>query len=281
MDDATKNEAPSKPRPYVNPCKDPSELAWDPVALEQYTLGADGSPVRAGDSFAIVRPGHERWPLGHASDVYVPTSHRRTVSMVKEACGLTVQPSGRPLMSGHGYQVAHAFSAVGESIAEVGGKPFRSRLVIVHDHTGMHALKARMVCYVGDDALGSIVGARAIHVAENPQRWRVEIESMVERTAKAQGAVLKLIAAASKLALSEADKAQLTAYGVTPARGQWQSTLLESMIAYMRGSQSRSTWGVWSRRLQDDAVVAMVKILGRKEYGSPLDEALGGRRYGG
>jgi hypothetical protein len=40
------------------------------------------------------------------------------------------------------------------------------------------------------------------------------------------------------------------------------------------------TWGVWARRLEDDGIMAMVKILGPKKFGVALDLALGGNRYG-
>ena len=38
---------------------------------------------------------------------------------------------------------------------------------------------------------------------------------------------------------------------------------------------------MYERRLDDDAIRAMVTILGAKQFGVPLDLALGGRRYGG
>jgi len=279
MNDAA-NKIERKPRPYIVRVDDAADLAWDPVAVEQYTLGSDGAPVRSGDSYAIVRPGHERWPLGHVSDVYVPTSHRRTVAMVREACSDRVELAGRPAMSGHGYRVVHGFKIIGEAVAEVDGKPFRSRLLVIHDHTGLNALRARMVCYVGEDALGSVVGARAIHVADNPARWRVEVEGMVERSQAAQAAVVAVLEAAAKVPITEADKATLTALGVNPARGKWGSTLLQSMIEYSRGSTTKQTWGTYERRLKDDMLSAMVKLLGKAKYGNPLDAALGGKRYG-
>lgn len=37
---------------------------------------------------------------------------------------------------------------------------------------------------------------------------------------------------------------------------------------------------IWERRLNDDAIMAMVKVLGPKKYGVALDLALGGNRYG-
>ncbi len=268
-----------RPRPYVK-AFDQKDLNWDPEALEQFTV-VDGENVRAGDSYAIVRPGMERWPLGHVSDVYKPTSHRHTVDMIVESSGDSVEPHGKPLMSGHGYRVVHQFSVKNADAAKVHGLPVTSVMTVVHDHTGLHALKARMVVYVGNDSLGSIVGSRAIHVAENPERWRLEVEGMVERSKKAQTALLALLEAADKFVLGDADRAQLTALGVKPAGKDWGVTLLDSMVRYHRGHAKEITWGVWERRLTDDAVMAMVKVLGRKKFGLPLDEALGGHRYAG
>jgi len=271
-----------KPRPYVK-AFDQSDLDWDPVAREQYTFiddVNDGNPIRSGDSFAIVRPGYERWPLGHVSDVYKPSSHRHTVDMLLEAASAEVEPFGRPLMSGHGYRVVHEFSIKKEDPFQVHGLPVTSRLTVVHDHTGLHALKARMVVYVGETTLGSIVGARAIHVAENPERWRVEVEAMVERSRKAQEALTALLVAADKFVLGDADRSLLTALGLKPAGKEWDVTLLDSMVRYHKGGNKDITWGVWERRLNDDAIMAMVKVLGPKKFGVALDMALGGNRYG-
>jgi hypothetical protein len=41
------------------------------------------------------------------------------------------------------------------------------------------------------------------------------------------------------------------------------------------------TWGVFERRLNDDAIRTAVKVLGVAKYGRMLDEALGGKRYSG
>ncbi len=276
-----------RPRQTMLRCTQ-EDLNWDPVCRPQFTFvdgeqGDHPEAVRSGDSFAVVRPGHERWPLGHVSDVYKPASHRRTVDMILDGSGEKVEPFGSPLMSGHGYRVVHEFAVKKEGVKVVDDLPVTSRLTIVHDHSGLHALKARMVIYAGDDSLGSVVGARAIHVSENPERWRVEVDSMVERSRSAQDVLVDLLSAASRFALSEADKAQLKALGVKPAGKEWGATLLQSMILYHRGGarKAQTTFGVWQRRLADSAIVAMVKILGVKKYGVALDLALGGNRYGG
>jgi hypothetical protein len=270
-----------KPRPYVKSF-DQSDLAWDPIAKEQFTvLEESGEVVRSGDSYAIVRPGMERWPLGHVSDVYKPSSHRHTVDMLLDAAGSEVEPFGRPLMSGHGYRVIHEFSVKKQDAVQVHGLPITSRLTVIHDHTGLHALKARMVVYVGDTTLGSIVGARAIHVAENPERWRVEVEAMVERSRNAQEALTELLVTADKFVLGDADRSLLTALGLKPAGKNFGVTLLDSMVNYHKGGNKDITWGVWERRLNDDAIMAMIKVLGPTKYGVALDLALGGKRYGG
>lgn len=270
-----------RPRPTVTAVDvDGEELAWDPETREQFTF-VDSEAIRSGDSFAVVRPGHERWPLGHVSDVYKPTGHRGTVKMVKDACSDLVKPFKKALLSGHGYKVAHQFHIVGEEKGDLHGLPVTSRLTIVHDHTGLHALKARMVVYVGNDSLGSIVGSRAIHVANNPDRWHTEVEAMVSKSIKAQEALMVLLKAADKHVLTEADKAMITADGVNPPGGEWPGTLLDAMVKYHKGHNADLTWGVWERRLDDAAIRSMVRVLGSSVYGRALDEALGGKRYSG
>ncbi len=271
-----------RPRPIVTAVDvDGEDLAWEPECREQFTFLENDAPVRSGDSFAVVRPGQERWPLGHVSDVYKPTGHRGTVAMVKEACSETVRPFKKALMSGHGYRVAHQFHVNNEAKQSLHDLEVTSRLTIVHDHTGLHALKARMVVYIGNDSLGSIVGARAIHVANNPEKWRVEVEAMVAKSNKAQEALMVLLKAADKHVLSEADKAMITADGVNPPGGEWPGTLLDAMVKYHKGHNTEMTWGVWERRLEDSAIRTMVKVLGTSTHGRALDEALGGKRYSG
>jgi len=269
-----------RPRPIVKEASE-ADLDWDPCALEQFTFPAesDGREERSGDSFAVVRPGHARWPLGHVSDVYKPTGHRHTTKMVTEACVDMVKPAGA-VMSGHGYRVAHNFSVLNQDTVNLHGLPVTSQLTVVHDHTGLNALRARMLVFVGKDCLGSFVGARAIHVAANPEKWRAEVEAMVAKSMKAQDALLAVLRAADTHVLTEADKALLVTLKVNPPAGVFAGTLLDSCVAYFRGKNSELTWGVYERRLSDDAIRAMIVILGAKKFGVPMDLALGGKRYG-
>ncbi len=287
-----------RPRPIVTEVTE-EELAWDPVAVPQFLgtpeahaaastgdaekddLVLNGEVTRSGDSYAVVRPGHGRWPLGHVSDVYKPTGHRGTTAMVTEACKEMVRPFKKALMSGHGYRVAHQFHVLGEDKGDLHGLPVTSRLTVVHDHTGLHALRARMVVFVGNDTLGSFVGSRAIHVAKNPEKWRLEVEAMVAKSMKAQDALMDILKAADTHALTEADKVLLTTLKVNPPADAWGLTLLDSCVKYFKGKNTEMTWGVWERRLDDDAIRAMVAVLGAKSFGVPLDLALGGKRYGG
>jgi hypothetical protein len=270
-----------RPRPIVKEVDvNGEELAWDPETREQFTF-VDGTAVRSGDSFAVVRPDYERWPLGHVSDVYMPTGHRGTVAMVKEFCSEAVEPRKTAYMSGHGYRVAHEFDVKHMETDILHGLPVTARLTIVHDHTGLHALKARMVLYVGKDAIGSIIGARAIHVANNPARWQMEVQAMVEKSILAQDMILTALKAADSHVLTEADKAFITAEGVNPPGGEWPLTLLDSVVKYHKNRNSDMTWGVWERRLDDSAIRVMIKVLGTATFGRQLDEILGGKRYSG
>ena len=66
-----------------------------------------------------------------------------------------------------------------------------------------------------------------------------------------------------------------------PAGKDFGVTLLDSMIRYHKGIAKDITWGVWERRLSDDAIMSMIKVMGPKKFGVALDLALGGKRYGG
>ncbi len=112
------------------------------------------------------------------------------------------------------------------------------------------------------------------------ERWRVEVEAMVERSRNAQAALTDLLVAADKFVLGDADRSLIAALGLKPAGKEWGITLLDTMVRYHKGGNKDITWGVWERRLNDDAIMAMVKVLGVKKFGVALDMALGGNRYG-
>lgn len=270
-----------RPKPHVRAVKQ-EELDWDPICLPQFTL-VDDVPVRSGDAYAVVRPGHERWPLGHVSGVYRPSSHRSTVNMLLEAAGDKIEPRVA-LMAGNGSRVMHEFRTTRSPSENAARMDLCTSLVVVHDHTGLHALKARMVIYSGKNVLGSLVGARAIHVAEQPEQWRAEVETMLTRSESIENVVVDIVEAAVRVPIGPAETLLLESQGIKMPK-PWPSNLLDVVIGYhhpiAKGKDKGESFGIWSRRLNDTALVACVEILGKKEYGVRLDLALGGMKYGG
>lgn len=278
-----------RPRPIVR-LANPTDLDWDPEVRPLYSL-VDGVPVRAGEEMAIVRPGLERWPLGRVSDHYRPTSHRASMAAVRAYAADLVQPNGI-VIAGHGYHVAHGYTI---THTEQGARvelpgiddqllaPVACKIVIANDHSGQGAMRGCLVVYCDGSPLGSIVRNRALHVGAQPDRWHADIGSMAETAVVAQDALLHLLeACANRRIETDADLDLLTAHGlVQGVRGPRPTTVLDAMRKWHQPRSGQITWGVWERRLDDVAILAACKILGRRLYGGPLDIALGGHRYGG
>lgn len=277
---------PSKrPRPVVNRIRNERELAWTPGAHPLYSV-IDGANVRAGESFAVVRPGWERWPLGIVSDHYRVVDHNVTRRQILEGAGdrVTRVTLGAAVQAGHGYHVAHAYEIRHMEAASVDGAPVKSRLIVAHDHTGAGALRAAMVVYVGPDPMGAVVRARAMHVATQPAMWAAEIDSMIEKSILVQDALLDLLRAAKARELTDTDREWIASKGIVSKKGKSAATLFDAMQSWFAGNVSASkmmTWGVWERRLDDEAIRVMCELLGLARYGTPIDDALGGgRRFG-
>lgn len=284
---------PSKrPFPVVRVVKDDAELAWEPEAMPLFSCadvsnlenGTTDGPslaplVRAGEAFAIVRPGWERWPLGIASDHYKVTSHVRGNAAILSACTDTIEPNGR-VMAGHGYHVAYGYFVRHLQAASVDGARLMSKLIVAHDHTGMGALRAAMVLYLGGDergrgadAIGAIVRSRGLHVASQPQIWQGNVDAMIERAILAQDAVIDLLRAASVRELAKEDREFFKRRGIVVRDSA--VTALDAIKAYHRGYTRNTSWGVWERRLSDDAIRAVVVLLGASTYGAAIDAAMG------
>lgn len=286
----------SRPRPIIRPVRNPKHLAWEPVSrplfveVESSDGQAETSVVRAGEAFAIVRKGWERWPLGIVSDHFkVNVNHVTTDRDIRAGAELQVRPTSA-IMSAHGYHVAQSYELTNlkpEVLED--GTLISSRLVVAHSYSGHEAYRACMVVYVGQQALGTVVSSTAMHVASQPQRWASDIEAMKEKSIIAQMLLADLFKAARECKLTEKDleafvkankKAGFTARSVKKAQN-----LLEAVTNWHEGTvrRDRMTWNIWARRLNDDGIFAMLRWLGVdavKKIGVELDLCLGGRRYG-
>lgn len=269
-----------RPRPVVRRVKSEADLAWSPEALPLYSV-VGGENVRAGESFACVRPGWERWPLGIVSDHYKPIDHNATRRSILEGAGDRVALCAA-LQAGHGYHVAHSYDVRHMQADSIDGAPVKSRLVVAHDHTGAGALRAAMVVYVGPDPIGAVVRARAMHVASQPTIWSGEIDGMIEKAILVQDVLLDLLRAAKERKLEDADREWIAKRGIVSRKGKKAETLFEAMQCWFAGNvdAKKMTWGVWERRLDDAAIAVMCEFLGRARFGTPIDQILGGRRYG-
>lgn len=262
-----------RPRPIVRRATE-EDLAWDPIAVEQFTV-VDGQNVRSGESYAIVRPGMERWPLGHVSDHYIVTSHRATAAAIKEFCADVATFSGA-IVAGHGYHVAHSYEIRMARVEDVAGAPVRPRLIISSSHTGGESLRAAMVVYIGKDALGAVVRSKALHVAGQPSSWTNSVEAMVEKAICVQDALVDLLKAADAHELTDEDRAFFKGRKMVIKKDA--RTALDAVRSWTRGTTKKITWGVWERRLDDAAICALLALLarhGNAKHGAWIDGALG------
>ena len=267
------NASTKRPRPIIRRATE-EDLAWEPQAIELHSV-VDGVNVRAGEAFAIVRPGMERWPLGVVSDHYQVTGHRATAEAITSFCADAVTPAGA-IIVGHGYHVAHSYTVKHMRADEVAGAPVSSRLVVTSSHTGGESLRACMVVYVGKDAIGCVVSSRALHVADQPGRWTADVEAMVEKAILVQDALVDLLKAASERVLDDADRSFFKSRKMVIKKDAVSA--LDAVRSWMRGTTKKVTFGVWSRRLDDVAIRALVVLLGKDVHGRAIDQAMGYQR---
>lgn len=269
------NVQPSKrPRPLVRKVdRGSQELTWTPESIELFSV-VNGANVRAGEAYAIVRPGQERWPLGIASDHYKPTDHVATDARILSECSESLTPNG-VVMSGHGYNVAYGYFIRHMQASKVGAHDVTTKLVVAHDHTGKGSMVASMCLYVDNQAIGAIVTTKAMHVAAQPGIWQSNIDAMIESAIIAQDAVLEMLAAAEAYVLTDEDKAFLAKKGMRVPEGV--TTALGALVAHHKGRNARITWGVWERRMNDEGIRAVLKLL-KPEIAETLNETLRSRR---
>lgn len=261
------------------------DLNWAPIAVPLYSFVnnfVDGveTPVavRAGDSFALVRPGFERHPFGIASDHYKCGDHVKVDENVIAGCGEEITPHA-VMIAGHGYQVAYAYRITHMSVTRItDGNLIRSLstvLVISHDHTGKGAMRASMVLYLDRQAIGALVSTIAMHVADQPAIWQQNISAMLETAIIAQDAVVETITLASKRSLTPEDRDFLKSKGLRCPDSV--TTALGALVEHHEGRNQTMTWGVWERRMTDDGFRAVLGLLGN-DVAATLDEVLHSQR---
>lgn len=262
-----------RPHPFMRKVdRESPELDWTPECIEMYSV-IGGVAVRAGEAFAIVRPGSERWPLGIASDHYKPTDHVACDKRILEECLSAVEP-GECMVSGHGYRVVYGYTVKHMSASKVGGHVVSTRLVVAHDHTGKGAMRASMCLYLDGKAIGAIVTTSAMHVAAQPGIWQQNIEAMIETALVAQDAVLDLLWAAESRTLTDEDIAFLERKGLRMSSKP--KTALDALVDHHEGRNAKITWGVWERRMNDEGIRAVLALL-PAEVSQALDASLRSR----
>lgn len=266
-----------RPMPYLRVVdRDDPAIDWTAECIELFTI-LDGAAVRAGEGFAVVKPGGERWPLGMVSDHYKPTDHCAADRRVLSEC-LTSITAGSAMVFGHGYQVVYSYLVQHMGASEIGSHKVETRLSVAHDHTGKGAMRASMCLYLDGKAIGAIVTTTAMHVAAQPGIWAQNIESMIESAIVAQDAVLDLLAAADDRKLSEEDIEYLKRKGLKLPSGEegdkWVGkSALDALVYHHEGRNERTTWGVWERRMTDDGIRGILALL-PSEIGKALDASL-------
>jgi hypothetical protein len=284
---------PSPRAPSVRIPLNPGEtsLGWVPklVPLHTFPWGApyDTRTARCGRDFAIVRDGYESpHRFGLSTSMYRPIVHTETVEDLKAASveWSTRIAYERALIDGHGFHVVHAFKLMTEVSEMVGDLPMVSCLTIVHDYTGKGALRASVVCYLGDDiVIGSRNFTRRIHVGAGDRdvgvgsraRWMsVAISPMLETATLQQGVLAAILRKAKTIAMTEdiakvfaahkvdvewskpteAEKAKGEVPRIVPA------TALDVAIAHHKPKKGLISWGTWSKRLEGRPLAALEKI---------------------
>jgi hypothetical protein len=264
-----------RPLPYMRTVtRESPECDWAPECIELFSV-IGGVAVRAGEAFAIVRPGSERWPLGIASDHYKTTDHCAFDARLLNECAASIEP-GKVLVSGHGYRVVYDYTIKHMSSQTVGKHTVSTRLVIAHDHTGKGSMQAAMCLYLDNHAIGAIVSTSAMHVAAQPGIWEANIEGMIESAIVAQDAMIDLLTAAESRILDSKDRDMLAKKGLKNPEGC--RTALQALVAHHKGyANGKITWGVWERSMSDDAIRAILSIL-PPDIGQALDTSLRSRR---
>lgn len=266
-----------------------TSLDWTPSLRPVYSFvprsdmpesfdAADTSlPVRAANYFAVCRPGYEEDPFGIVTDDYRPLCHETTAGTVRD-CGANLLREGA-LIDGHGYHTVHTFRLSHVRSATIKGLPLTDRLMLVHDHTGKGSVRASIVTYLGRAVVGSSAYVRKIHVGEGAKRvgaggiggWTNTIAALCETAILQQDALVDMLSRVSELPVTD-DRAKIfRSWGIEVAEDieKRPSTCLHIMIEHHEAQRGDLRWGVWSRRLEGDAIRAGLEITGMSLDGLP------------
>jgi len=266
-------------------------IDWKPKTLPLFTFPRGTNAVQAGSAMAIVREGYECEPLGVVTDTYRPVNHHETITDVAGSTEGRATLEGA-LIDGHGYHVVHAFRLTQPSENVVGPLPLVSRLTIVHDHTGTGSLRASVVCYLGNETVvGSTCFTRRIHVGAGAKdvgvgdkaRWLGVIDAMLDTATLQQSFIVSLLKKANETKMTEELAETFEKHGVAVERERVSAsekkaaaergepepvgaivaqTALDVVILHHKCRKGKIAWGVWSRRLEGDALAALEKITG-------------------
>ncbi len=261
-----------RPYPRVTECSAEDLASWDPEKREVYYQVGDAM-VRAGEQFAIVRSGHA-FPLGHSSDHRRVVSHNATRSAILAGPVASGQITpGKCHVVAHGYHTVQSFAIRHMSTSRVAGVDVTHELVVVNDHTGSRAMRAAIVCYVGLDAIGASAHTRARHIASNPEIWQGEVDAMIEKAILAQDDLVTLLLRAQAHIMTDEDRKWLRKRGVIVKRSS--RTALDAFRAWhgAAGKRARPTWGVWSRRLDDNGLTHLAAFLDRPAGDKAIPQA--------
>lgn len=180
------------------------------------------------------------------------------------------------------------------AIDHVRGLPLISRLTLVHDHTGCGSLRASVVCYLGKDiVIGSACFTRRIHTGTGSKdvgvgsraRWLGVVDAMLDTAVLQHSFICALLAKAAEVPMTDAAAQAFEDRGVfverekvsadekkaaadrgesEPVGAIVERTALDVVIAYHKQQRGQMSWGVWSRRLEGDALTALEDITGIK-----------------
>lgn len=260
-------------------------LSWSPVLIPvQIFLPSDllggGEWVKqyspGGNLYqSIIRPGFEHDPLGIVRD-YKLLNHQNDAAVI-EGLGIPVSPNGGEI-DGHGYHIAHSYSVQhtqGGEIARhyIGGMEVSDQLYLVHDHTGQGSVSVSIVTNLGRATIGSRLFIRKIHTGEgkakvgvgSKAKWGDLIGSLVEDAIFQQDALLDLLSAAKRLLITDERAAIFTSHKVSvpeDKKERAEMDCLDAVIAHHETKKGPMQWGIWSKRLEGDAIRALVSITG-------------------
>lgn len=226
----------------------------------------------------IYRPGYDANPLGVVTEnTYRSLNHMSDTDVVMSS-GAKITPAGS-LIDGHGYHTVQRFRLDFTDVAkEVKGLPMADLMMLVHDHTGKGSVRASVVTYLGKACVGSSVFVRKIHTGMGDRHvgaggkagWGDTVAKLCEDAMLYQDSLLTILKAAADKPVDDAARAifnaawRKTGYVIPEEKDLRPMNCLLAVIEYHEVQRGPMCWGVWSRRLEGDAIRALSDITGIK-----------------